>query len=622
MWGGIRSDRRIQITICLPAHAVEDAIPGPESSVDAMGTVESGHSLIRAALKNCDAMPDRTLFAFLDGSLGVAESLSFEALHRGASGVALELQAIARPGDRVLVLCPPGLRFITAFLGALYAGMVPVPLAPPKSRDADWEPLEMVCIDAAPSVALSTRALSERSRGLSERYPHLAALKWLASEAIGEASDFSPALPGPDALAYLQYTSGSTGTPKGVMVTHGNLAANLGVIQRRFGHSRNSQGLIWLPPHHDMGLVGGLLEPLHTGFPVALMSPLTFIQRPLRWLQAIARYGATTSGGPNFAYDLCVRQIDEAALAGLDLGSWQVAFNGSEPVKWGVLKAFGDKFERCGFRREALYPCYGMAESTLFVSGGQALEGPRTITADADALARNRIASPATDAGVSLVSCGRPERPSTVVIVNPDTRRVLPDAEIGEIWVTGPSVAAGYFRRPEATQATFEAQIVGRPGQGHLRTGDLGTLIDGELFVTGRLKEMIIVRGRNHYPQDLEESSANSHDAVLRMPGVAFGVSVDGEERVVIFQEVKREWLKRVVTQQVVEAIREAIVRDHGLVPHDIVLVNPHAVPLTRSGKRRRFECQDAWIRGRAPAISVSAASIAEPAELLAPPNS
>ncbi|HEV7786800.1 MAG TPA: fatty acyl-AMP ligase, partial [Thermoanaerobaculia bacterium] len=445
--------------------------------------------LTEALRETAVSRPGQIAFTFLDEA-GAATDLSYADLDRRALAIAARLQELGGAGQRALLLYPPGLEFVAAFLGCLYGGVVAVPAYPPTS-ERTLPRLLAIAQDARPVLALTTSARLDKLQTLAARLPGFDSLAWVETDRI--AADLAGAWrdpqPGPDTLAFLQYTSGSTAAPKGVMVSHGNLFHNEEMIRRAFGQSADSVIVGWLPLYHDMGLIGNVLQPLYLGAHCILQTPATFLQRPLSWLAAISRYRATTSGAPNFAYDLCVRRIGAEQRAGLDLASWEVAFNGAEPVRPDTLERFAAAFAPQGFRRKAFYPCYGLAEATLFVSGG----GKGALPVVEAAGARG------------LVGCGRPWMDQRLAVVDPESGRPVSDGQEGEIWISGPSVAQGYWGQPEATERDFRARLAGDPadaGEGpFLRTGDLGFLRGGELFVTGRLKDLIIVRGRNHYPQ-------------------------------------------------------------------------------------------------------------------------
>ncbi len=507
---------------------------------------------------------DDVAFTYLVDGEDDQVHLTNRELDRQARAIGGWLESLHLSGQRALLLYPPGLEFIAAFFGCLYAGVMAVPVYPPR-RNRSLNRIQSIADDAEAKVALTTSVVVRRVEPLIDETPHLRDLTWLATDRIPTGLDQQwepPDIHG-DTLAFLQYTSGSTGSPKGVVLNHYNLVHNSALIAYAFEHTRTSLGVFWLPSYHDMGLIGGILQPLYVGRPNVLMSPMAFLQKPYRWLSAISRFGGTTSGGPNFAYDLCVRKITPEQKATLDLSSWQVAFNGAEPVRKETLDRFAEAFAPCGFRREAFYPCFGMAEATLIVSGGYAKQPPVVRWVESRALLANRIVdgTPGQNGSRALVGCGGTLPDQKIVIADPESMTLCPADRIGEIWVHGPSVAQGYWRQPEATEATFRAYLKDT-GQGpFLRTGDLGFLRDGELFITGRLKDLIIFRGRNIYPQDIEETVQQSHPFLVPNSGAALTVEVDGQERLVVVQELERR--KKDSLDAVFDAIRRAVSAEH-----------------------------------------------------------
>lgn len=544
------------------------------------------------------AQPDETAFVFLKDGEAVAESWTYQQLDQQAQGIAAHLQTITRPGDRVLLLYPSGLEFIAAFFGCLYAEAIAVPAYPPKANQ-NLNRLQAIVTDAAAAVAMTTQSLLPdlRQKWAAEALP---AIQWLASDGLHRLDQpWRKPDVGPETLAFLQYTSGSTGNPKGVMVSHGNLLHNERLIKQAFGHHDQTISVGWLPLFHDMGLVGNVLQPLYLGQPCTLMSPVAFLQKPLRWLQAISDNRATSSGGPNFAYELCVRKITPEQRQGLDLSSWDVAFTGAEPIRAETLERFAAAFGPCGFRREAFYPCYGMAESTLFVTGPAKTAAPTILTVDPDSLSQNRVVP--TISGLPLVGCGYTRSDQNVIVVNPERLTECHQGEVGEIWVSGPSVAQGYWNRPDATRATFQAQMADSPDQ-FLRTGDLGFIQGIELFVTGRLKDVIIIRGRNHYPQDIEQTVEQCHPS-LRSPSgaAAFTVELEGEEKLVIVAEVERTALRKTAASEldpIFSQIRAAVAQHHDLQVQAIALLKPTSLPKTSSGKIQRYACRRGFQTG------------------------
>ncbi len=579
------------------------------------GPVLGCSSLVEVLRRRALESPGRRIYTFLDGDGQESASFTCEELDRRARTLAALLQE--RPAERALLLYPPGLEFIAAFFGCLYAGVTAVPAYPPRPG-RDQPRLGSIAADCRAALVLTTTAIAARRRDLVAGVPELSGCRWLATDeqsadpvASWQGPEFAAAAP-----AFLQYTSGSTSEPKGVLVSHGNLLHNEEVIRRAFGQSESSVVVGWLPLYHDMGLIGNVLQPLWSGGHAVLMSPLTFLQSPRRWLEAIGRYGATTSGGPNFAYDLCLRKIGERGSQGLDLRTWRVAFNGAETVRYETLERFAETFAPCGFRREAFYPCYGLAEATLFVSGGLP-EQPFVFRAvGAGALEENRVAAPGDLLGRNVVSCGRPaaDPEQAVVVVDPESGAPCPADRVGEIWIAGPSVAAGYWGRRDETARVFGARL--STGEGpFLRTGDLGFLADGELYVTGRLKDLIIIRGRNYYPQDIELTVQRSHPLLRPGGGAAFGVDGEGEERLVVVQEVERAGSGTEELRSAIEAIRRATAESHEVAVDDVILVRRGTVPKTSSGKTRRSTCRAAYLAGALHALARSPAGDAEAPE-------
>jgi acyl-CoA synthetase (AMP-forming)/AMP-acid ligase II/acyl carrier protein len=555
------------------------------------------------------AEADRVGYRFLADGESAESTLTYGRLDRRARAVAATLRSLGvGAGDRVLVLCPPGLAFVEALLGVMCAGAVAVPAHPPRAarreRSASSR-LTGILHDSAPAAALMAAAQAEVVGDAIRDAGRGVALVAVDSIADAAADGWSDPSVSPTDLALLQYTSGSTGDPRGVELTHANLLHNSATIRDAFGHTRDSAGVIWLPPQHDMGLIGGVLQPLFVGFPVTLMPAQAFLARPVRWLRAISKYGATTSGGPNFAYDLCARTITDADKARLDLSRWAVAFNGAEPIDADTLDRFARAFAPCGFDAAAFYPCYGLAEATLLVTGPAKGGGAARVAVDPAALREHRVAvasNGAVAAARTLVGSGRAASDHAVVIVDPTTATRCGGDRVGEIWVRGGAVARGYWNRPAETTETFDARLADDAGP-YLRTGDLGFVRGGELFVTGRLKDVIIVRGQNHYPHDLERTVERCHAALRPAGGVV--VLIDhgaGGERVAVIHEVEREH-RRAAHDPIIAAIREAVAREHGIAPHVVVLLEPGGLPRTSSGKPRRGACRDALAAGTLPIL-------------------
>lgn len=534
--------------------------------------------------------PDQVAFQLWNDGAALSGRLTYADLDGRSRAMAAQLQQRSLQGERVLLLCPPGFDYVVAFCACLYAGAIAVPMYPPRPNQS-LERFQRIARDvqAALMLATSTQKLPPET---------LSTLPCLRVDRVGAeaAIDWQVPTIAPEDIAFLQYTSGSTGTPKGVQISHRNLMHNVAAISRKFGLNHHSEGVCWLPPYHDMGLIGGMLTSLYQGALTTLMSPVDFLQRPLRWLQAISQTQTTISGGPNFAYDLCVDKIKPEQCQGLDLSRWSVAFTGAEPIRAATLERFATTFADYGFRPEAFYPCYGMAEATLMITGGDHTSAPKQLTVDDAALAAHRI-QPA-DQGRPLVSCGQVIEKAHLVIVDPQTLTACQPNEVGEIWVTSPSVARGYWQQPELNQKTFHAYLADTGAGPFLRTGDLGCVQDGELFVTGRLKELIIIRGRNHYASDIEATVAASHAAFGSTWGAAFTVEQGSQTQLVVVQEVGRVWLRRLEPEPIIRTIRQRVTQVHGLRVETVVLVKPGSIPKTSSGKIQRDRCRSQFLAG------------------------
>lgn len=560
-------------------------------------------TLIELVQERALNQPDEVVYRFLGDGEQESGSLTYQQLDTMARAIAAELQSLGATGERALLIYSfsDTLEFIVAFFGCIYAGTIAVTTYPPRPNQSLAGFQSRVSSSEARFI-LTTTALFHLAKKQLGEYPELASCTRVLTDQITRESASKWVKPDltPGSLAFLQYTSGSTGTPKGVMVTHKNMLYNSEMIYRGFGHSRHSVGVIWLPLYHDMGLIGGVIQPLYGGFPVVLMSPMSFLQKPFLWLQAVSRYQATTSGGPNFAYDLCLRRITDKQLATLDLSHWEVAFSGAEPVRAETLEKFAQKFAPCGFRPEAFYPCYGMAETTLLVSGGAKNAPPTIRYLDGAALEKNQVVpvEKHTPGSRSVVSCGHAWLDQKILIVDPETLTECPPNRVGEIWVSGSGVGMGYWHRPEDTEKTFHAYLADTGAGPFLRTGDLGHLYNGELFVAGRFKEMMIIWGRNQYPQNIEATVEACHPCLRPGCGAAFSVEADGEERLVIAYEVERTFLRQLPVEEIVTAIRQAIAAEYVAEVYAIVLLKTASLPKTSSGKVQRYLTKQQFLEG------------------------
>jgi acyl-CoA synthetase (AMP-forming)/AMP-acid ligase II len=549
--------------------------------------------------------PGAWAFTFLQGTS--KSSITYREVYNRAARVAVLLQERSFPGDRALLLCRPGLEFITAFFGCLLAGVVAVPAYPPHpSRPRhSAERLRLVVADCAASVVITTSNVREQLRETFEAIGAAPDLEWLDIETCSriDPRDVRNSRPSADDVAFLQYTSGSTSNPKGVIVRHSNISHNAKVLRELFP-TGSAPVVTWLPTYHDMGLLGTMIGPIYRGAPVVMMAPAAFLQRPLLWLEAISTYKAGFCGAPNFAYDLCVDKIREEQRVGLDLSSWQVAFNGAEPVRADTLERFTRAYAAYGFRAETFYPCYGLAESTLAVTGAKERSNRASLVfADRDALRLGEVVkSDDTARAQSLVSVGRPHPDNLVVIVCPETLREVSAGRVGEIWVSSESVAGGYWGRAEQSESTFGVGLSSHPNRRFLRTGDLGFIDAGELFVTGRIKDLIIVNGQNHYPQDIESTICAAFDELGPARCAVFTANDDTPVAIAAACEVTRDGLRMLrrardggedTLNAVLERIRARVSEAHDLALASVLLIQPGALPRTSSGKIQRHKCRD-----------------------------
>lgn len=550
--------------------------------------------------------PDRG-FTFLSEGEAEAGRFSFRALDARARALGAWLDERTPPGARVLLLLPQGLDFIAALFGCLYAKRIPVAFPAPTNRakhERSSQRLAAVVSDAGATLALTTSKILAMVKEAAPSAPAaLTAIRWESVEDVPSepTPGWEPKPVAPGELAFLQYTSGSTAIPKGVMLSHRNVMHNLRCIQERFAYDSNSLSVVWVPHFHDLGLMEGILQPVFSGCDCYQMSPAAFIQRPIRWLSAISRYRATHSSGPNFAYELCLRKVTPEQAQSLDLSSWKTALNAAEPIRWSTLRKFHEMFGPHGFRWETFFPGYGLAETSLMVSAGHV---PKRALLDRAALERGEVEdTEEEERGTSVLSCGRLALDTEVAIVDPETLEQRPPGRIGEIWVASPSVAQGYWNRAEESQRTFRARIAGSGRGPFLRTGDLGFVRDGEVYVAGRVKDMIIIRGRNLYPQDLEALAEAGHPEIRPSFCAAFGVEVEGEEQLVLVAALNRPKLSA-DPQAIIGAIRDAIAGADDVYPYAVVLIEPSGLPKTSSGKVQRRACREAFLHGALPVIA------------------
>jgi acyl-CoA synthetase (AMP-forming)/AMP-acid ligase II len=546
--------------------------------------------------------PDDRAYIFLSNRGSEEAVLTFAELDRRARAFAARLSERGRKGDRALLLFPPGLDFIVAFFGCQLAGIIAVPMMIPR-RSSSRDSSASIVADCAPRFAIANPDLMTERADLTERFQG-AGLEWLtldSNAAPPAKQELSLPAVSRDDIAFLQYTSGSTSAPKGVIVTHANLLTNLEMIRIALSNTRRSAYVSWVPLYHDMGLIANVLQTLYLGSLCVLLAPVTFLQRPMTWLRAIHDYRAEVAGGPNFAFDLCVSRLNAEQMKDVDLSCWKLAFNAAEPIRADTIERFAAAFAPYGFDAQAIYPGYGMAEATLMISSGRRGAGAIKRIVSRDALQRHRAIPPANseDAYV-VIGCGQALAGERIAIVDPESRRALDAGCIGEVWAHGPHVAQGYWQQPEATASTFQARIEGQGDERWLRTGDLGFLDEaGELYITGRIKDLIIVRGINHYPQDIEHTVQNSHPALRKHGAAAFAVlDPRGAEKLVVVQEVERTQRHHISAEDIAGCIREAVVNEHDIAVDDVVLIRPGALPKTTSGKIQRNLTRQLWEQG------------------------
>ncbi len=546
---------------------------------------------------------ERLAFRFLSEKGDLLEEHTYGSLDRRARAIAGALQRHGETGERVLLIYPPGLEFLAAFMACQYCGKVAVPLQPPgglrprsHAHRAEspghrrlmerLDKVAKVVEHSGATTVLTAGKPGEAIESIREMIPAIGRLRFLATDRLHDetAEEWIEPVYDPDGLALLQYTSGSTSSPRGVAVGHRHLVANAAAINELARIGSDDSTVCWLPPYHDMGLIGNLLQQIFEGIPVTLMSPIAFMKRPAVWLRALSDYRGTLAAAPNFAFDLCADKATPELLSELDLSQARVVIVGAEPVRATTLERFTRTFEVCGFSPEALYPSYGLAESTLIVTGRA---GVRSVAFDAQQL-RNAKAHPAgpSDQATHLVSCGRPLRGADVRIVDPDNLEDCAEGDIGEIWVSSGHVAGGYYGLPKLSEEVFRASIPGSKKH-YLRTGDAGVLHDGELFITGRYKDMMIFSGANHHPHDIEQSVTKAHEALQGGSAVAFAVQEDGRDRLVIGVELGRT--SREELNSITDAIRRTVFADHGLRVDEVVPLRRRSVPRTSSGKPQRF---------------------------------
>ena len=567
-------------------------------------------SIVELLRSKASLHPDRVVYRFLQDGDSQELPITYEELDRAAREIAAHLQHMGMSGERALLMYPPGLDYIKAFYGCLYAGVVAVPVYPPR-KSRNMLRLQSIVSDAQTGLIMTTQQFQSKIEMQYASETGSTSMRWLSTDALQEerVEQWVDPQVNEETLAFLQYTSGSTSAPKGVMVSHGNVLHNELLNATCFHVTEESVLCCWMPMYHDMGLIGTILMTVYVGATAILLTPIDFLQQPFRWLKAISKYRVTYSGGPNFAFDLCIRKITEEQKAELDLSSWINSFNGAEPVRAETLKRFAEEFAVCGFRAEFLQPCYGLAEHTLTASGGVLDEPPIYVTVDAMALEQHEVVQrlPHEEDVRTLVGCGHGWLGTEIRIVDPETMITCPQNRVGEIWLKSPSVAQGYWNRPEQTIQEFRAYTKDGNEGPFLRTGDLGFLVGDELFVTGRRKDLILIRGKNFYPQDIEYTVEQAHPAVRESCSAAFSLEIGTEERLVVVAELERSYRPRAKEQvegdesasgfqDVVRAIRKAVMDEFQIQPYAILLLRTGSIPKTSSGKIQRHACKQGYL--------------------------
>lgn len=546
--------------------------------------------------------PDKKVFTdyhFLPGDKTDEDGITYSELDLKAREIAMLLQKRGAFGEKAILLYPPGIDFVIAFMGCLYAGVIAVPAYPPYSSRM-LERFQSIALDCGAKYLLTTESILPVLKSRPDGELCIPESNRISTDVLETKGADTFTIKYIQDKAFVQYTSGSTSEPKGVGLTHRNLLENSRSIQYFFGTTEDSRSVSWLPQYHDMGLIGGIIQTIYCGGSTTLFSPLDFLKKPIRWLRLISDTRATISGGPNFAYDLCARKAAPEMMEGIDLSSWSLAFNGAEPISHETLGRFYEVFKPYGFRYEAFFPCYGLAESTLIVSGREPGGLPTIKAFDKDDLenlkaTENRLCQ---DNVTKIVGCGKPEPQTRLMIVNPDTEIQCQPAEIGEIWVQSKSCAKEYLHKPNETKTTFQAYLSGGNDGPYLRTGDLGFIDDGELFITGRLKDLVIIRGKNYYPNDIEDVIGKCHDRFRPGCSAAFSVEHYGEEKLVIVQEVRKNGMKT-ETEDMRDRVYMAVSKYFRLQVHDVVFIKERTIPKTSSGKIRRHACKENYLQGK-----------------------
>ncbi len=551
--------------------------------------LQNSKTYIEVIKKRVTADPEHVVFRFLDNGIDESEAFSYNQLETRSKALGAAMQQYARKGERVLLLFPAGLKYVASLFACFYSGMIAVPAYPPR-RNRNLNRVLTIIEDSGAHISIISRQVYRDIERNFKDNPLLRNMLWIVYEEIGDkkASEWKKTEIFADDVALIQYTSGSTGNPKGVMITQLNLFYNSEYIHQTFEFSKETTlGMNWLPIFHDMGLIGGILQAAYLGGLNVGMPPVEFLKNPYKWLKAIEKYKATVGGGPNFSFDYCVQKVSEEERKNLDLSSMNTFFCGAEPVRKSTMEAFSKAFADNGVTAEQMYPVYGMAETTLIATGGFQKNPPKYLRIKQDKLAENKveIADAYEAKAIELVGCGHTWLETEIAIVNPKTFSRLNEDKVGEIWISGPTVAKGYWNKPEETKRTFEAYIDDTKEGPFLRSGDLGFLHQNELYITGRLKDLIIIRGVNHYPSDIEFTVENSNPVLRPNAGAAFSILKNGEEKLIIVHELERAALRNTNHQQIINDIRYAISDEHELETQAIILIQTGSIPITSSGK-------------------------------------
>ncbi|MBU2651612.1 MAG: fatty acyl-AMP ligase, partial [Bacteroidetes bacterium] len=553
--------------------------------------------------------PEQTAYIFLKDGEDDEEKLTYAELYGSAMHIAGELIKAGARGERALMLYPPGLEFVTALFGCLYSGVVAVPAYPPR-KNRSLNRIRSIVADSGAAIVMTTEQIHQTFLKNFQDVEELKNLQWVETLVEKKANSDTEKyfVPETDDVALLQYTSGSTGQPKGVIVSHQNIMRNSEFLRQCFELSTSTVSVNWLPSFHDMGLILGVIQPIFTGFTVVLIPPVAFVQKPSRWMKAITKYKGTHAGGPNFSYDLCVEKTTDEEKDRINLVSLNTFYNGAESVRQNTLLSFTDAFSKNGFELRKFYPTYGMAETTLIISGGKINDDPVFLELNSTELEKGRVvpADENTKKTSHHVGVGYAWIDTKIIVADPETLKVCPDDIVGEIWVSGSIVTKGYWKKPDETENIFNAYTSDTREGPFLRTGDLGFRHNGELFIAGRIKDMIIIRGRNYYPQDIELITESASQAIRPNCSAAFSIEKDGEEKLVVVAEVERTFIRDLDIDALCDEIRAAVFEEFELDIYGIQLLRTASIPKTSSGKIQRRICREGFLQGTLEVIGES----------------